>query len=437
MAKQADFDKFLSNIEPSTTTVSYISSIQTNLRKYLKEHEQYKEILIDTFLSGSYAKHTSIRPVVGDKKRDVDIIVVTNYSSSKSSTEVLEELKKVLVENDKYKTAEIQNHSIGVEMGGISIDVVPVIVDEDDEELYYVGDKESGEWTCTDPKGHKTWSTNVNKDNNNEYKPLVKIMKWWRRFNCPEDKKFPKGITLEKIVADNLGDSSLSTEDYLLGTIQNIISTYKEDYVDKGKNPYIADPSEKIENNDLLSGYSTEEFSEFIEKLEEHANMLNDKGTTNDVWREILGVEFPKSKEERNSMSLSGFQLCIKASHKQKPRWPMQRDGAVFISLRVINRFGEIIEYINNDEPLEKGCKLYFSSFTGVRPPYRVVWQIVNTGDEAESATCLRGDFEESDYGKFGKYEETAYSGVHSVQCFVIKQGICVARSKEFIINIR
>lgn len=36
MAKQADFDKFLSNIEPSATTVSYISSIQTDLRKYLR-----------------------------------------------------------------------------------------------------------------------------------------------------------------------------------------------------------------------------------------------------------------------------------------------------------------------------------------------------------------------------------------------------------------
>lgn len=65
MAKQKDFDAFLKNIEPSTTTVSYISSIQTNLRAYLKEHESYKSVHVDTFLSGSYAKHTSIRPVAG------------------------------------------------------------------------------------------------------------------------------------------------------------------------------------------------------------------------------------------------------------------------------------------------------------------------------------------------------------------------------------
>lgn len=103
-------------------------------------------------------------------------------------------------------------------MSGISIDVVPVIADEDDDQLYYVGDSDTGGWTVSDPKGHKAWSTEVNKNNNGKYKPLVKIFKWWRRVNCPDDRKYPKGITLEKIVADNLGDSSLSTEDFLIGT---------------------------------------------------------------------------------------------------------------------------------------------------------------------------------------------------------------------------
>ena len=80
MAKQADFNKFLTNIEPSKSTVEYISSIQNNLRNYLETHEDYKHIHIETFLSGSYAKHTSIRPVLNDKKRDVDIVVVVGHS---------------------------------------------------------------------------------------------------------------------------------------------------------------------------------------------------------------------------------------------------------------------------------------------------------------------------------------------------------------------
>ena len=122
MAKQADFNAFLSNIEPSKTTVSYISSIQTNLRSYLKNHKDYKNVHVDTFLSGSYAKHTSIRPVSGDKKRDVDIVVVTTYSAKDDACDVLEELKDVLLEKADYNTARVQHHSVGIEMGGISVD---------------------------------------------------------------------------------------------------------------------------------------------------------------------------------------------------------------------------------------------------------------------------------------------------------------------------
>ncbi len=368
----------------------------------------------------------------------MDIIVVTSYTSNANSIDVLTELKHVLLEKDIYKTATIQSHSVGIEMGGISIDVVPVIKDVDDDSLYYIGNSKLGDWTVTDPKGHKSWSTKVNADNDSEYKPLVKIFKWWRRVNCPSDVKYPKGITLEKIIADNLGDSSLSTEDFLIATIQNIISAYKEDYADIGINPIIDDPSEKIERNDLLSRYSTNDFKEFIYKLIEHAELLNLKGTGNETWREILGNQFPKDStvSSNNAHALICENVCLSAPHKQRPMWPMQKGGAAFISAKVITPIGDIIEYQNNGLPLEKGYSLHFRAFTGVKPPYRVMWQIVNTGVEAANANCMRGTFESSDEGTHGKRESTAYTGSHSVQCFIIKKGACVAKSKEFIINI-
>lgn len=434
MALQKDFNEFLSNIEPSKSTVSYISSIQMNLRDYLKTHDTYSSIYKDSFLSGSYAKHTSIRPVKDDKKRDVDIIVVTEYSKSDDSAEVLQELCDVLLESAKYDTAEVQHHSVGVEMGQVSVDVVPVIVDSDDDTVYWICDSEDGNWTKTDPKGHKTWSTTVNQDNNDAYKPLVKIFKWWRHTNCPSGKKYPKGITLEKIIADNLGDSSLSTEDFLIETMQNIVSAYKSDYVDLGILPVIDDPSDRTSGNNLLDGYTADDFAAFICKIEDHVNKLSESGTENDIWREIFGAEFPKSG---NKKSRSNLITCAYASHRQKPTWPMARGGAVLIALSVVDVDGSKIDYESNGAPLPKGCSLHFKAVTGVRQPYTVYWQITNTGDEARAANCLRGNFERSDEGLNGKKEATSYTGTHSVQCFVIKRGACVAKSKDYIINIR
>ena len=433
MAKQKDFDSFLKNIEPSSSTVQYISSVQTNLRNYLKTHDTYKNIHVDTFLSGSYAKHTSIRPVKNEKKRDVDIIVVTNYTDNEDSADVLEELQEVLKESSTYDTATIQRHSVGIEMGQVSVDVVPVISDSDDNELYYIGDSENGDWTITDPKGHKTWSTTVNQDNNNEFKPLVKIFKWWRRTNCPADVKYPKGITLEKLIADNLGDSASSTEDFLIETMENIVSTYKESFADLDVVPTLEDPSDKIEGNNLLAGYSSTDFSSFIYKLDEHIKLLNDEGTENDTWRKILGTEFPKETKAKSAYNLI---VCENAGHRQKMPWSYSRGGVAFIALEVKDKYGNRVQYESNGDPLEKSCSLYFRAYTGVKPPYTIKWQVTNTGEEAMQAGCLRGNFESSDIGVNGKHEETSYTGSHSVQCFVIKNGVCVAKSRDYIINI-
>jgi len=435
MASQNDFNTFLSDIEPSSSTVTYISSVQTNLRKYLSEHKTYSKVHIDTFLSGSYAKHTAIRPVMFDNKRDVDIIVVTSYTKNDKPSVILDELNKTLLESNKYSTAYIDGQAVTIEMEGITIDVAPVIVDDEDEDIYFISDNISEEWNMTDPKGHKSWATQVNKENNLKFKPLVKIFKWWRREHC-SDSNYPKGIALEKIVADNLGDSTLTTEDLFISTMQNIISAYKESYVDLELKPYIDDPSEQVVGNDLLEGYSVSDFKTFIDKLIEHTALLEEEGTGNSVWKKILGDRFPKETTASSSLSTYATQQCLSASHKQKPKWPMSRGGAAFISVKVHDANGKELEYHSNGPALPKHCKLVFAALLSIQKPYEVYWQIVNSGNEAKLAGGLRGGFEQSDLSPNRKKESTLYSGVHSVQCFVIKRGICVARSQPFIVNI-
>ena len=332
-----------------------------------------------------------------------------------------------------YDTAFVQSHSVSLEMSAITIDVVPVIEHETYDDVYYVGSSKDGTWKITDPKGHKSWSTETNKNNNNEYKPLVKIFKWWRRFNCPNNNKYPKGIALEKIIADNIGDSSLSTEDFLITTMQNIVNNYSA-YIADEKKQYIDDPSEYIYDNDLLENYTFGDFKSFVEKIEEHLKKLNDNGTTNGAWRDILGTEFPS--DSTSGMSLYSRSNCLSVSHRQKPIWPMNRSGAVFVSAKVRDWNGDVSNYESDSYQIEKHCNItYTASYNSCRK-HRIVWQIVNTGYEARN--CLRGGFEESNIGLNSRKESTLYTGKHYVQCFVIDRfGNCVAKSKEFFINVK
>lgn len=114
--------------------------------------------------------------------------------------------------------------------------------------------------------------------------------------------------------------------------------------------------------------------------------MLNIDGTTNASWRKVLGTEFPNSSKEVNDLALSNLKKCIGASHRQHPIWPIQRGGAAFIAVSVTTATGEKIEYSNNGVPLDKDCSLHFRALTGVKQPFKVMWQITNTGAEAQVA---------------------------------------------------
>jgi hypothetical protein len=63
----------------------------------------------------------------------------------------------------------------------------------------------------------------------------------------------------------------------------------------------------------------------------------------------------------------------------------------------------------------------------------------VNTGEAAKSARGLRGNFEEQQFeqGELLKKESTLYPGVHSIECFIVRNDECLARSGLFIVSIK
>ena len=64
----------------------------------------------------------------------------------------------------------------------------------------------------------------------------------------------------------------------------------------------------------------------------------------------------------------------------------------------------------------------------------------MNTGAEAQSrgAKGLRGEIDDirTEEGGLLRKESTEYTGSHSIECFVVKEGYLAARSGAFIVNI-
>lgn len=74
------------------------------------------------------------------------------------------------------------------------------------------------------------------------------------------------------------------------------------------------------------------------------------------------------------------------------------------------------------------GMRLFFDAETNVRKPYSVWWKVRNVGEKAESKNQIRGQIEKQ-WGLM-KQENSEFYGPHYVECYIIKNGECVAMKK-------
>lgn len=78
---------------------------------------------------------------------------------------------------------------------------------------------------------------------------------------------------------------------------------------------------------------------------------------------------------------------------------------------------------------LPQNRKLRFSIIsTSVVEPYDIYWKVLNIGQAAEKLNQIRGQIINTN--KRYQEERTSFPGNHYVECYIVKDGICVARDK-------
>lgn len=143
-----------------------------------------------SFLSGSYARDTAIRPL-----DDVDIIFVIDAGAWKRTTwqrfidappapsVVLGSMARAIRyryrQHGMSSRVQVQRRSVGLVMNHLTIDVVPAVVHDSREHWLYVPDTRTGTWIDTAPQVHATVASTVNARCSNTLKPLVRLLKGW------------------------------------------------------------------------------------------------------------------------------------------------------------------------------------------------------------------------------------------------------------------
>ena len=183
------------------------------------------------------------------------------------------------------------------------MDVVPVIPCG---EMYLIPDRKQEGWILMNPPRHTSWTENINALAGGHFKPLVKLMKWWRRQH-PTIAKKPKGFVIECITAECMNYSETYYGELFVQTLENIVNKYELDVL-LNTVPNIPDPAGT--GNFVTNGITPDAFAGFYNKAKVHAELgrkaLNetDVEKATELWKKIFGDRFPKTETSRSASLL-------------------------------------------------------------------------------------------------------------------------------------
>ncbi|OJH33899.1 CBASS oligonucleotide cyclase [Cystobacter ferrugineus] len=290
------FRKFKSRLELNDKEQQNASSRHTEVREYLET----KFDITRSFLTGSYARYTKTKPL-----KDIDIFMVLadekkHYRSSSPSI-VLEDFRKALASKYGKKSVRKQARSINVNFGVVidaedntdyrvvSIDAVPAI---DTGHEYEIPDSDSDSWIKTDPEIHKEKATAAHQAYSNEWKGLVRMVKYWNNNPGHGEKPIKPSFLIEVMALECLHGGWGGRFDYEL---QSFFSTLADRIFDEWPDPAALGPpisdgmdlGQKQRAAGLLRTASRQA-SLAINHVRQGRN-----GEALRVWRELFGPKFP------------------------------------------------------------------------------------------------------------------------------------------------
>jgi hypothetical protein len=360
MILETDFAAFLQEIRPTKAMRDDLKTGHRTLRNRLKADDGLKKCLVSDFLQGSYKRSTAIRPK-GDRRSDVDIIVVTKLSEEEfTPAEAMKVFEPFLDRHYKGKWRP-QGRSFGIELSYVELDLVltsaPTEAEsgilrsealsaddslEDDPEWRLhrswlaldsryridaraliaeakgepewkaqplrIPDRDADTWESTHPIAQIVWTRDKNYATNKHFINVVKAIKWWRVENH-EEPKHPKGFPLERLIGECCPDGIESLAEGVVRTLENIVSMYALTVLADRK-PSL--PDYGVATHDVFKRITVADFKKFYDQIKAGATLARraldsqDRTESGNLWRELFGSKFPKPPENGGGSSGSG-----------------------------------------------------------------------------------------------------------------------------------
>ena len=378
---------------------------------------------------GSLGRQTAIKGV-----SDMDMLFVlpdevykqyNNYQGNGQSA-LLQTVKAEIKKRYTHESTIVRGDGqvVVVSFSNYEVEVCPAFL-ESDGSYTYPDSNNGGKWRGTDPMPEIDASESMIENTNQHFKYVCQLVRAWRNHVG-----FKMGGLLVDTLVNNFFEKypsyqTVDFEDYL-PLLKDLFGYLKG--LDKDqKYWYALGSNQKVYNKG----------GSFVTKAEKAYNKLKDLAEDSEnlyqALQELFGKKFPApapvQKSEKVVFAMSSYTdkeqfivdlFSLDIRYSLNIDCEVKQNGFRETLLRTLLRQGkpllvnkQLTFFIDRNEVADRGL------------PYEVYWKVRNRGDEAIRKNQLRGEILK---GGKEKIERTSFRGAHYVECYIIHNGVCVAR---------
>ena len=302
-------------------------------------------------------------------------------------------------------------------------------------------------WVGSNPTQVNTWFSGIVEERNllnsgwgTQFRRLIQLLKRYCRSRSDWLDLLPNGLKLTMLVAECQPPYNIRIDVAFAELLANIKLRLEESKIICN----LAHPDQPMitrSENDANVEALLDEIASAVEQIETLDDAENDnEKAARAVWDWVFRSDgFFKEYDDAAARAVKSFSQNralerFNVPWREAPPWSMVQLYSASVSGRWATGDSSMgwHDFPSDGPALAKHLSLRFYCQTSAPKPFKVFWQVVNTGSDALARNGLRGEILRS--GSVGagglqtREESTLFAGMHWIECFIVKDDVCVAR---------
>ncbi len=158
---------------------------------------------------------------------------------------------------------------------------------------------------------------------------------------------------------------------------------------------------------------------------------MDDAAVAHERWSTVFGEHFPEYIEQEKKQAIAENRVknteeFISEKFSLDIQYTLRIDCTIKNEEdRLRNLMSRVISY---RIPRQRELTFWIAEIN-VPPPYKIYWKVKNVGPQAIERNMIRGNIR-IDSGHNQITEHSNFEGDHYVECYAVKENVCVARGR-------